>query len=635
MRTARLTTMHGMVASGAIAAFVLVLPQPAVSDETATIEEIVLVETRLDDNVFAIGETISVEADEIDRVQAADAEQLLQRLPGFSVSRPGGPGGVSEVFLRGAESNFTAVYLDGVRLNDPTNTRGGSFDFSFLGSGGIERIDIATGATSAVYGADAMAGVIRIRSAWPQIGTSELAAEYGSTDDWRMGAATSIEVGQGTTLSLRGSSIDGGDEIEGSTLRLQTAASRLAGTGAGGEPWQVIVRHAQRERTSFPEVSGGPELAILRDLENATGDETSVFASTGFSFTEGWASDLSISAARIRDSSSVPAVAPGVLDGQPAFTTDSGYRRTELLWINRISLPRSIGFVVGANIVSETGTDDGAVDLGFAVLPNAYELDRDIASLFVETGRAWGNGWTGTLAGRWDHHDNGGRLSGKAAIERTLSDSGSRIWGRAANGFKLPSFFALGNPLFGNPELVAETVRNAEIGYTHMFPGGNQLIVSAFRARYEDLVDFDFETFTNINRGLIDNEGVELRTHLRLTERVMLRLDGTVSNNSSPSGPLRRRPERSGGASIDWSISDSWNMNAVARHIGPRLITSIPSGDVTDDAYTIVSATINYERSGQAAFWFALDNAFDTDYQDAPGFPSPGARVRTGFKLAF
>ncbi|MCZ0954786.1 MAG: TonB-dependent receptor [Rhodospirillaceae bacterium] len=635
MRNARLTTMHAMVASGTIAVFALVLPQPAVSDETATIEEIVLVETRLDDNEFAIGEIISVEADEIDRVQAADAEQLLQRLPGFSVSRPGGPGGVSEVFLRGAESNFTAVYLDGVRLNDPTNTRGGSFDFSFLGAGGIERIDIATGATSAVYGADAMAGVIQIRTAWPEVGTSELAAEYGSTDDWRMGAATSIEVGQDTTLSLRGSSIDGGDEIEGSSLRLQTTATRLAGARTGGEPWQVIVRHAQRERSSFPEVSGGPELAILRDLERGKGDETSVLASTGFSMTESWSSDLSIGAARIRDSSSVPPVAPGVLDGQPAYTTDSGYRRTELLWINRISLPQSIGFVAGANVVSENGTDDGTVDLGFAVLPNAYELDRNVSSLFAEMGRAWGNGWTGTLAGRWDHHGNDGRLSGKVAIERTLTDSGNRIWGRAANGFKLPSFFALGNPLFGNPELTAEKVRNAEIGYTHVFPGGNQWIVSAFRARYENLVDFDFETFTNINRGRIDNEGVELRTNLRLTERVMLRLDGMVSNNSSKSGPLRRRPKRSGGASIDWSISDRWNVIAVARHIGPRLITSIPSGDLTDDAYTIVSATINYERSGRAAFWLAVDNAFDTDYQDAPGFPSPGARVRSGFKLAF
>ena len=633
-------TMHGMAASGAVAAFVLVLPQPALpqptaGDETATMEEVVLVETRLDGDEFAIGEIISVEADEIGRVQVADAEQLLRRLPGFSVSRPGGPGGVSEVFLRGAESNFTAVYLDGVRLNDPTNTRGGSFDFSFLGAGGIERIDVATGATSAVYGADAMAGVIRIGSAWPETGTSEFAAEYGSTHDWRMGAATSIEIGQDTAWSLRGSSIDGGDEIEGSSLRLQTAATRLAGTGAGGEPWQVIARHAQRERSSFPEVSGGPELAILRDLERAKGDETSVFASTGFSFTDGWTSDLSIGAARIRDSSSVPAVAPGVLDGQPAFTTDSVYRRTELLWINRIDLPRSIGFVAGANVVSETGVDDGTVDFGFATLPNAYELDRNVSSLFAETGRAWGSGWTGTLAGRWDHHDNGGRLSGKAAIEKSLSDSGSRIWARAANGFKLPSFFALGNPLFGNPELVAEEVRNAEIGYTHMFPGGNRLVVSAFRARYENLVDFDFETFTNVNRGLIDNEGVELRANLRLTGRVMLRLDGMVSNNSSRSGPLRRRPERSGGASIDWSISDRWNLNAAARHIGPRLITSIPSGDLTDDAYTIVGATINYERSAQAAFWLALDNAFDTVYQDAPGFPSPGARVRSGFKLAF
>ena len=103
---------------------------------------------------------VTVERAELEAMMPAAPEQLLQRLPGVSVYRPGGPGGVSEIFLRGAESNFTAVYVDGVRLNNPANTRGGSFDFSTLAVNEIERMDIGMGAMSAIYGSDAMAGVI-------------------------------------------------------------------------------------------------------------------------------------------------------------------------------------------------------------------------------------------------------------------------------------------------------------------------------------------------------------------------------------------------------------------------------------------------------------------------------------------
>jgi outer membrane cobalamin receptor len=87
------------------------------------IEEIVIVDSRLDISTFAVGQNISVTREQLENTRPADVEQLLQRLPGFTLSRPGGAGGVSEIFVRGAESNFTAVYVDGIRLNNSSNTR--------------------------------------------------------------------------------------------------------------------------------------------------------------------------------------------------------------------------------------------------------------------------------------------------------------------------------------------------------------------------------------------------------------------------------------------------------------------------------------------------------------------------------
>ena len=617
----------------AVASFCVLASERAASQ--TPIEEIVTVETRLDVDRFAIGEEVSVGSADLSAIRPVDAENLFRTLSGFSVSRPGGPGGVSEVFLRGAESNFTAVYIDGVRLNDPSNTRGGSFDFSSLGVFDIDRVDVSAGAMSAIYGADAMAGVIFMRSAWAESGSPSVFLEAGSVDNWRVGAQASFDVGDDAEWGVRVSSIDGGNEIDGSSLRLNTLGTRLVGNFSNSGSWQLNLRHATRDRSSFPEVSGGPELAVNRELEIADGDSLTLAGEAQWTVTDSWESDLYLNFARNRDNSRTPAVAPGLLDGQPAFSSITSYERAQLLWVNRLDLSADLSLVTGIDIVSEDGSDDGAVDLGFALAPNAYELDRSTSSAFAELGKRWDDRLTTTFAARWDRFGSDERFSGKLGVTRTVSQSGSRVWGRLANGFKLPSFFALGNPLFGNPGLLPEKVRSAEVGYTHELNDSSRVSASAFKSRYDNLVDFDFDTFINVNRGRIDVSGIEVRGDFRLSESVTLHADATLSEIASSSGPLRRRPERTGGISLNWATSERWSLNVIARYVGSRLITAIPTGDVDASGYALFGATARYERLSTQSFWIAVDNAFDEDYQDAPGFPSPGARVRFGASLSF
>ena len=601
--------------------------------DATDLEEIVVVETRLDDDGFAIGESVSTDGTDNLTMRPVDTEQLFQRLPGFSVSRPGGAGGVSEIFLRGAESNFTVVYVDGIRLNNPSNTRGGSFDFSMLGAHEIARVDVASGTMSAVYGADAMAGVIHIRSAWPDPGSASAFLEAGSVHDWRAGAGASFELGNDVEWNIRGSSLDGGDEIDGSSIRLDSLGTRLAGSFGDRGSWEFNLRHVQRDRSSFPEVSGGPQFAVSSELETADGDELSAAFVGNWSVTESWRSEVQISGTRLRDNAAVPAVAPGILDGQPAYSSITAYERRQILWVNRIDLPLDVGVVGGVDFVAEDASDRGAVDLGFAVVPSPFEMSRSLSSAFAEIGKQWNGGLTSTLALRWDHGDVDRELSGKLGLSRAVSDQGSRIWAQIGSGFKLPSFFALGSPLVGNPDLIAEKARSAEAGYTHVFGNGSEFVLTAFRSRYDNLVDFDFESFTNVNRGRIDVDGFQVRTRLELSPSVGLSIDGTWSDISSPSGPLRRRPEQMGGITLDWPVTQQWRLHATARYVGSRLITAIPTGDVDASGYTLVGATARYEPSTGLAFWGAIDNALDTQYQHAPGFPSPGARIRLGFGL--
>src|SRR3954470_24903479 len=92
----------------------------------------------------------------------AKLADILRRVAGIHIDQVGGRGGTGSLSLRGADPNYTLVLIDGVRVNDPTNARGGSFDFAALDVADIERVEIARGPYSAVYGGDALAGVINI-----------------------------------------------------------------------------------------------------------------------------------------------------------------------------------------------------------------------------------------------------------------------------------------------------------------------------------------------------------------------------------------------------------------------------------------------------------------------------------------
>ncbi len=117
------------------------LPAPA-----APASEIVVtgsrVATRPDD--LAANITVLSRAD-FEAEKPARLADLLRRVAGVHIDQVGGRGGTGSVYMRGADPNYTLVLVDGVRVNDPTNARGGSFDFSTFDVADVERVEIARG----------------------------------------------------------------------------------------------------------------------------------------------------------------------------------------------------------------------------------------------------------------------------------------------------------------------------------------------------------------------------------------------------------------------------------------------------------------------------------------------------------
>ncbi len=135
--------------------------QPA-APESFTAPEIVITATRSPLELSRAGSAISiVSSEQIEAYGARNLADALRLTPGVDVSEQGGAGGLSIVRLRGSEAGQTLVLIDGIRVGDPSST-GGEFNFASMALTDIERIEVLRGPQSALYGSDAMGGVINI-----------------------------------------------------------------------------------------------------------------------------------------------------------------------------------------------------------------------------------------------------------------------------------------------------------------------------------------------------------------------------------------------------------------------------------------------------------------------------------------
>ena len=254
-------------------------------------DSIVVTASRLEQPADNLSQTIEIiTREEIERLRAASATEVLRQIPGANVIQQGGRGGVSSILLRGGEPNFTVVLIDGVQVNDPTNTRGGSYDTGSLEQTQIGRIETIFGAMSPVYGSDALSGVInfitRDSSSGSDISIEAGTQGYGSASGFYGGSLANIDVGLGAWITDDDGDVDGASyEGRGMNGKFST---EIGAAGTAG----LSLGYQKTESTSFPEDSGGPELAVIRELDTRDATEARAGLDLGYVFANRWKTDL-------------------------------------------------------------------------------------------------------------------------------------------------------------------------------------------------------------------------------------------------------------------------------------------------------------------------------------------------------
>jgi iron complex outermembrane receptor protein/vitamin B12 transporter len=618
--------------------FATAVAQPAETE----LETLVVTGTRLFDAPQRLPYALtSIDQAAIEVRNPASLPDLLGEQPGLHVSQPGGGGGVPSLFIRGGEPNFTAVLVDGVKVNDPNNTRGGSFDASTLDVGDVERIEIVRGPQSAIYGSDSLSGVVNVitRAGAPAWGV-ELEGEAGTEDYYSAGVTLAGPALQAGGFTLRAATRDEGDSVAGSTFENRSVNAKLLldqGTG-----WDVTLhgRYVDSDGTAFPEDSGGPELAVIRDTDDKAATDASFGAAGRLELGESW----SLRGVAYRydhdEDFTSPGIAPGVREGVPPRGSQSELVRTyaaaNAVWV----ASTAVRVTFGVDYQRDDGESIGYVELfpGFQ-LPNSFELDRDTVGVFAELQAEPLAGLT--LLGSVRHDDADGaeaETTSRLGAVYGMRDGATEVRANWGQGFKLPSFFSLGSPLVGNPDLRPETSESFDLGVSRAIADGRARFgLTYFDNEFEDLIDFDPELFLQVNRKDVQTSGVEIEGNFEPGAALGLRAHVTYVDYDIPAGadPLRQRPEWRGGLDLSWRPRASLSLMVAWLYVGETYDTSVPTGGLDLGAYHRVDANLRWSATPRLTVALAVDNLFDADYEDAVGFPAPGFRPRLGVSYRF
>lgn len=596
----------------------------------------ILVEATLDDpSMDNRAATKSLAPTRLSQSGAVSVVEDLTLLPGVMAFENGGPGRGSYVSIRGGEPNFAIVTINGVRVDDPLNSSGGGFDFTLIAPELVQTLAVVSGPQSTVYGADALSGVVALELGAGEDGGSFYAG-LGSEGRYRLGGSVAVS-GKAGSLGIAGGFSDSADLNPGRSneqLSLIVTASPHLGEGISLDLFGL---YASSDSLGFPEDSGGPELAIIRELEPREREQIALGGTLAARIAPQLTAQIRAGFSQSEFASDNPGIAStgadGALDPIPSIVTDSRLQRTEAVASLEYRTGNWLILSTGASYTRDDGVSDGTLDFGF-LIPTAFALERDMPGLFVTAMAEPVSGFEISAGLRADWPE-GSEMHWTPRIGSAiaLGDSGAFLTANYARGFKRPSLFALGFPLIANPDLEDERSETFDAGIAYG-EAGDPFSASAtyFSNTYRDLVDFDPELFTNVNRSRVEVEGVEFAGTARkgsLTARAAL----TYQTAQSADGALLRfRPEWTGRLSIRWQASANLSLSAHGEFVSAFNDSSVPTGFVRNPGFESLGFDANWAVTDQIELFGSLRNATDSIFTRSVGFTEPGRNVLVGVR---
>lgn len=577
-----------------------------------------------------------IDGKRLDRLGTPLLADVLRIVPSVSVSESGPPGSLTQIRIRGAEANHTLLFIDGIRANDPA--AGNEPRFELLSADLADRVEVVRGPQSALWGSEAIGGVVAATSASPASNGSFF-AEGGSHGSWRTSARGGLgNSDNGLTFALGGQGANGIDSFNGHGDRdgYRNLSARVAGKTMIGDA--VTIGGSAFAVRGLTQFDGFNPITYQRA---DTGDESRYRLSAARLYGEVGRRDASFAqmSASLLGSSN-----RNSLDGNPINRT----------WAKRRTLSLQAGTHLAADhqLIAVAETERERFHARDTVYGGFTDQDRSRShqALTVE--------YIGEVAGRLKldlaaRHDVFSRFK-----DATTARAGALL--NLGNGFDLaasygegiaqPTFFDLygffPGSFVGNPNLKPESSRGGEVAVRYSGAKiGAAITYYRQRLRHEIIDTFDSSTFLSSTAnadGISKRQGVEVEAAYRPNDLIRLTATYSYLDATEPKGPLgvqvkeQRRPKHSGSVALDGS-SGRFSYGSSIAYVGERIDTDFdifPSARVRLGAYWLANARVTYKVSDPVELSLRVANAFGSRYQDVVGYRTEGRSIHAGLRIA-
>jgi vitamin B12 transporter len=579
-----------------------------------------------------------ITAKELAERQITTVGDALRSVVGVDVVRNGGPGGVTNVFLRGANSSQTLVLIDGIPVNNPTV---GGFDFADLTTDNIERIEIVRGPKSSLYGSDANGGVINIVTKKGQgppkatlsieggryATTHEAVALSGQSGPVDYSAGVSYERTEGFSSAASGTEPDG--------YQNTTFSSKLGLAVLGDGRLEFNGRYwlGQADLDSY---DPNPPFALIDDPGAKQRTQGLVVAlSLQKPLTDWWSQRLTVSVNQAQYWNKYLFSTPPPVYQNSQFDT----REQRVDWQHDLSVGGWMHLTAGTDYDGQVGENSG-VPPG---TPNRHTIDN--VGFFVQSRIELPQGISQLTAVRYDINNRyGNSFTYNIEAAYLFAPTQTRLRAGLGTAFHGPTIQDLYYPDFGNPNLQPETSQTAEVGIEQSLWEKRVVIgVTQFRTTFDNLIQFESDPTVcvvpyapygvcPVNVEKARAEGQEVTLTLKPIDHLLLTSNYThltAKDRSAPGDPLLlRRPRDKAHFGLTVTPIPPVVLTAGVDFVGRR---NDSGGQV--GSYWVARVTGSYAVTKWLQLYGRIENLTNKVYQETLGYGTAGLSLFGGFRV--
>jgi vitamin B12 transporter len=593
--------------------------------------------------------------EETERKMAVTVEDAIRDAPGIYVRRAGTTGSPTSVRIRGADVTQTLVMIDGVKVN---NSWSGSYDWANLMVDNVERIEVVRSPQSALYGSDAMGGVINIITKKGEgKPTATLSAEGGTFNTYRGVGSTAGEWGI-ANFSASASRFDSDGQFTNDDYRNTTFSARLGvnlferASISWTSRYIDSVKGLPINPNEFWLMMNSPPIPFYRDENRDRENTFSLNAlDLGFEVFPWW--DFTITGSTVDNEELVedqftPGIdlIPGVIPLMGMRLDTDSERYTFGTQQNFHLFEEMVTITGGFEYEEEEAVSKSIFEPRIPPLSPSRVAEDRINRAFYSQGRFDYEGFTFIAGVRYDDDSIfGNKTNPKFSGSYLYDKTHTRVKGSWGTGFRAPTFQELFTPLFGNPRLDPEENTSFEFGVDQRIWKDRVFLEAAyFAARYKNLIQSSPLGVSNIGRARI--WGIEGGVSIKPIEQLELKgyITYLETKDEETKEELPRRPTYVWYLNANYRWNHRLTLNLDVNIVGSTLSdfdAIAPHGRYLlgrNPGYTKVDLAASYTLVDEWKFLRGLkligriENLFDEDYQEAKGFPAPGFHFLVGLQ---